>query len=121
MKKNSFATPLLATQPLIIQYNGENHVISPHDIIYVEARTKCSIIHLNSKPGGICVSAGIGSVFQKLPQSIFCRIHRSFFINLGHIIKINKSRTRIYYRVDKTLPLTARYIPDLMNKFCVIR
>lgn len=57
------------------------------EILYVEANDQRSIFHLFNREK-VDTARVLGKVFLKLEQFNFCRIHRSFVINIDYVDKI---------------------------------
>ena len=92
-----------------------------YQIGYIEARRNNCIIYIANKTGGIPVSTNINSIMELLPQDQFCRIHRSYIICIDSIKKINRQKTRVYYLNDQTLPVSAGFLQNLLDKITLIK
>ncbi len=75
--------------PIVVNVDGELKTISSKDIIYLEGdgkycyvRTSCDTVHS---------SKTLLSIFNKLPQHCFYRVHKSFVVNLYCINSIEKN------------------------------
>jgi two-component system LytT family response regulator len=100
---------------------GDYEVFSAQDIIYFEACHNNCIVIISGRAGGIPISSNISTVLQQLPPNLFRRIHRSYIISIPHIKKINRNKTRIYYKEDKTLPVGESYLPNLLDVLSFIK
>jgi two-component system LytT family response regulator len=63
--------------------------IELHDIIYLQAESNYTIIHLQSEPK-IVVSKTLKDFEELLPPAVFLRIHHSYIINKNRITKYIK-------------------------------
>ena len=61
-------------------------------IIYVEGMSEYLRIHLSDQAKPIVVLLSMKKMEERLPNSDFMRIHKSYIINLHHILEINRSR-----------------------------
>ncbi|OMP32479.1 LytTR family DNA-binding domain-containing protein [Mangrovimonas sp. DI 80] len=64
-------------------------VIETNNILYCEADTSYTFIHINDKK--IHVSRPLKYYEELLPEDNFFRVHNSFLININHIKSYNKS------------------------------
>lgn len=61
-------------------------------IIYVEGMAEYIRIHLANQPKPVLVLLSMKKIEERLPTTDFMRIHKSYIINLHHIVEINRSR-----------------------------
>lgn len=108
----SKAAKRLAIKPLslVITCDGEIVRLCMPDIFYVEAFLH--YITICTKGGQYRCKESISSFSDRLGSDFF-RIHRSYLVSLGHIVKI--SRTLVCLDNGKELPL-ARGKYDAMNR-----
>mgnify|MGYP002622042199 CR=1 FL=1 len=75
-----------------IKKKGVGHFIPQSDIIMIKANGRSSALHL--KGGKIeTIGKNIKDWEMELPKDLFFRIHKSYIINLKHIIKISSGQT----------------------------
>lgn len=61
-------------------------------IIYVEGMSEYLRIHFSDQPKPIVVLLSMKKMEERLPKNDFMRIHKSYIINLHHILEINRSK-----------------------------
>ena len=66
-------------------------VLTSH-IIYIEGMSEYLRIHLSDPSKPIVVLLSMKKIEERLGETDFMRIHKSFIINLHHIAEINRSR-----------------------------
>lgn len=93
------------------------HRVNIQDIVYVEALDHYLTYHVREKdaePVRIEVRAGIGEHEALLKPYGFCRIHKSYLVNLAHVDVI---RTAEVEAAGTTLPVGRRYKKELMGEY----
>lgn len=66
-------------------------ILSSH-IIYVEGMAEYLRIHLSDQPKPLTVLLSMKKMEERLGDTDFMRVHKSYVINLHHIAEINRSR-----------------------------
>ena len=98
-----------------IRHDGKFQAISFDEIDYIESRknyvciatsTKRYVPHLTMK-----------QVERKLPNNLFCRIHRSCIVSLN---KIEGFDCEFVYLQKTRLPLSARYAEILKSRVLIV-
>lgn len=87
------------------------------DVVYVEAYDHYLTYHMKEKSTGttkIEVRGNIGEHEALLKPYSFCRVHKSFLINLAHVEVIRTSEVVLD---GVALPIGRRYKKDLMEKY----
>jgi two-component system, LytTR family, response regulator LytT len=69
--------------------------IAMNSISYIEAYKDYVKVHLIDKPNPVLSLTSLKSMEDMLPQDRFMRIHRSFIINLEHIVSVSRNVVRI--------------------------
>lgn len=85
---NSFIKQIKLLSPIIVINEGEQQVISPKDILYLEGNGKYCIIRVTNKT--YYSSKTLAQVHALLPQHCFYRTHKSFVINLYSVSSFDK-------------------------------
>ena len=70
----------------VIQDNGNRKLISVQDIIYAEASGKSVLLHISDQ--ALPCSYTLKELEQKLSEQSFCRIHKSFLVNLDFVSEL---------------------------------
>lgn len=92
------------------------HVIPTREIVYFEAQDDYVMIYTDSR--SYLKSDRISSLEGILDQTQFCRIHRSYIININHLSKIepySKDSKRAVLKNKKTLPISRSGYTRLMT------
>jgi|SRR5579875_297874 len=85
--------------------DGDLHAILYEDIAYIEAKKNYSEITMrNGKK--LLIHIPIKTLEERLPDYLFCRIHRSYIISIYKITRINH---HFVFLDEKKFPLTAQY------------
>ena len=98
----------------------EKYYLMPHkDIIYISSHKKHVIIHTTEKDYESLLL--LKDLEQKIPQEIFCRMHKQFIVNLYYISHIQYfvgGRYTVFLKDDEetSLPIGRKYLPPLKMK-----
>jgi len=77
------------------------YMISPQDIVYIQADWNYSEIFLSDTKSEL-VTTNIGKLEDMLPKHLFYRISRSIIVNISYLVRINrKKRLAILVKEDK--------------------
>lgn len=88
--------------------------IKYEDIIYIEGLKDYVIIRMET--GRVITLQTMKSLEEKLPDTIFKRIHRSFIINLNRINAVVGNMVEVIEKKEaKHLPIGKNYREDLLN------
>jgi len=90
--------------------SGQQHIrIHFNDIKYLEAQKEYVAIHLmHGEP--VKTLLRLKNMEEFLPKEHFMRIHRSFIVNLNHIVTVE--RNRIIYSPKEFIVVTDTYLDD---------
>lgn len=88
---------------LVLKTDKVNKAVYPQDIFYLEAMGRRTIIHFADYNEEFSHTI---SEFEEslLPRECFCKVHRSYIVNLMHIESYD--RKNIYITNGDTIPLT---------------
>jgi DNA-binding LytR/AlgR family response regulator len=103
---------LESPEPYVLLKSGsQTHRVKWGDILFIAKASNYLEVQTTEKK--ILIRANMNSIFSWLPQKLFCRIHKSYVVNLKHVsliethqIKVNKS----------TIPLGASYRDDFLKR-----
>lgn len=85
------------------------------DIIYIEGLKDYVIIRLDQSR--IITLQTMKSLEDKLPHDRFMRIHRSYIVNLNHILSLDGNEVDVSEKgTTKQLPIGKNYKDELLNK-----
>lgn len=103
---------------MLFRCDGEIHVISPADILWIKAEG--DYVRLHTADRGRLIRTALTRVLSRLDATHFVRIHRSVVINLHHVKKL---MTAPYgeYMVEMhngaRLKVSRTYVPELRGLF----
>ncbi|MFL5754218.1 MAG: LytR/AlgR family response regulator transcription factor [Bacteroidia bacterium] len=83
------------------------------DIVCIEGLDDYLKIHLVSKKT-LVTRMTMKSMAERLPETVFVRVHRSFIIPLSRIESV---RNKLIYLADKEIPIGNSYAADFFAKF----
>jgi two-component system LytT family response regulator len=66
-------------------------MLSPEDIIYIQADWNYSEVFLGEKKSEL-ITINIGKLEEMLPKHLFCRISRSIIINVSWLVRVNRRK-----------------------------
>jgi two-component system LytT family response regulator len=106
IKNESVSTPAYSGNVFIKNEKGFKRV-NTRNIVFLEIQGSCCIIHLHD--GVMKVFASMRSIMEVLDPRWFVRIHRSYSVNLEHIVELSKQKAitnngkelkvgRVYYK-----------------------
>lgn len=98
---------------ILLESGSKMISLSIHDIIYLEAEKDYTRVYSNAK--NYLSNFGISILEQRLPPSVFTRIHRSFIINIHYIKEVYKQNNDTYLvlKNDMTLKVSKGYVDNI--------
>lgn len=94
---------------ILLKSGTETHQVKLADILFVSKNSNYLEVHTLQKK--IIVRGNMNEIFAWLPESIFCRTHKSFVVNLKHVDTIEAHQVKI----NKTLiPLGPSYREEFL-------
>ncbi len=84
------------------------------DILYVESMSEYLKIHLANEETPRVVLMSFAKLQEKLPQSLFIRIHRSYVINLSKVAEVSSGM--VLMEDGKSLPVSESYRASLLSR-----
>lgn len=109
--KNIKSEENVTTQPTFIFFKADKKIVKYYlaDILFIEGSGNYIKVHSkNDKP--LMVLDKLSDLLEKLPSKQFLRIHKSFIINISHIIRIEGNMVLIS---DKEIPISTTFKKDL--------
>lgn len=85
----------------------------PEDILYIEAFAHSTELHTKEKC--YLVSDGIGAWRERLPGETFCSCHRSYLVNLFHVVRLEKAA--VILDDGRHVPLSKKSYRDVNQAF----
>lgn len=84
------------------------------DIIYFESRNHC--VHIYTREKSYICNNSLNNIFDKLNRDMFCRIHKSFIVNLHYIRRINATEVELYH-IEDTIPISRSCKKETLEKY----
>ncbi len=100
---------------LFVKSNKRFVRLEPREILYVE--TKGDYVLFKTQQGQYLVHATLKKIESQLDPRHFVKVHRSYLVNLSHIVDIEEGTLVIG---DKVIPISRAQRPILMEKIQVI-
>jgi two-component system, LytTR family, response regulator len=100
---------------LCVYINGGYEVIQYSDITALEALGAYTRIHTGSNKT-LTSSKNIGYYSLLLHKASFCRVHKSFMINLEKVVSVNKATRVIKMLNNQLIPVSVRMLADLTSR-----
>lgn len=110
---------MAGTKPMML-YNGTSYVrINLSDIAFVEANRMYCCLHMTDGKTIHTLSHPLADMEQLLPADDFMRIHRSYVVNVWHVMKILPGSV-VLDCLDKPLPIGMSYRDSLLPHFLIV-
>ncbi|MEL7002783.1 MAG: LytTR family transcriptional regulator DNA-binding domain-containing protein [Bacteroidota bacterium] len=95
----------------------KNHFqkVALKDILWLEAESNYTVLHTQKE--SYTYSTVLGKIEEKLPDSLFIRVHRSFIVN---IFAVTGFMGNLLYIDDKQIPVSKSYQQLVFNCFRTI-
>ncbi len=101
---------------LTLPYGQGFKMVDVDDIIYIEADSNYSVVHLNNHDK-ITVSKILREFEELLPGDQFVRIHKSSIINLNHLNEYNsKNGLQVFLKSGESMNISRRRASDFFEK-----
>ncbi|KQN35156.1 two-component system response regulator [Pedobacter sp. Leaf41] len=101
---------------LTLPYGQGFKMIDVDDIIYIEADSNYSIVHLSNQEK-ITVSKVLREFEELLPTEQFVRVHKSNIINLNHLKEYNsKNGLQVFLKNGESINISRRRASDFFDK-----
>ena len=85
----------------------------PLDILFIKAADKYVDVHTTVNKQATLIRTTLESLEERLPDPLFCRVARSYIINVHHIEFVEKDTIRIG---AEDIPLHKQYAPTFMQR-----
>ncbi len=101
---------------LTLPYGQGFKMIDVDDIIYIEADSNYSVVHLSNQDK-ITVSKVLREFEELLPSDQFVRVHKSSIINLNHLKEYNsKNGLQVFLKNGESINISRRRASDFFEK-----
>lgn len=107
--------PFWLENEFFLRHKGELVKVRIPDTLYAEANDNYTLIHTSQQK--YIVSATLKKVEGKLAALSFCRIHRSYLINLRSIDKVAQDDVFVS---GKCLPISKKYREGFYKKIAIL-
>ena len=100
---------------IFIRHNGKMEKLLLEDVLYVEAdRNYCT---LKTNSSSYVLSNTLKTMEEKLPESVFARVHRSYMVNISKLDVVADGHLEIGRKV---IPLSKSYKEILLGRIRII-
>ena len=111
---------LIGSDRLFILFNTHYLFLKVESILYISASGDYSELHLTDGKKGL-TNKSMTEWESRLPENIFCRVHRSTIINIDHVVKVDEwfnNAFRVLLKdVDEPFIMSRRYSSMIKNRF----
>ena len=107
--------PVILKDRLFIRLKERMVKIFIEDIVYIEAERNYSRIFTKEKEYLLALTLKV--IDEKLPETHFLRVHRSYIINLAHLEEVGE---RLIIVGKKPLPYSSAHKEELMRRLQVL-
>lgn len=101
---------------LFFKADKKIHKLYIKDIVFFEGSGNYVKIHTTDK-SPLMILEKLTDLEEKLPKTIFLRVHKSYIVNIAHILMIEGNIVKVH---QKEIPVSITYKPaleKLLNKF----
>ncbi len=102
--------PAAAPRTIIVKADYKQHVIPLDDILYVKGEK--DYVRICTVSGELKSLMSMRSAEETLPESRFCRVHRSYIVNLDRVTTVG--RMQVTVGAD-TIPVSESYKDEFMR------
>jgi DNA-binding LytR/AlgR family response regulator len=103
---------LFMERPIRVRSRGQERVLYPHDICYIESDRR--ILHYHLSDEEISAYGRLGVIAQELPAR-FVQCHKSFLVNLDYIVELGP--TDALLANGEKVPISQRRRSAMRNAF----
>lgn len=103
--------------------SGKNSVnLNPDNISHISIDQHYASIYVKTGDGleEIQIKSSMKTILEKLPEDLFCRVHRSHAVNLNHVEKITSRAGNAYIKVkdvEVKIPVSRRQLSEVKTRF----
>lgn len=101
-----------ALSDFILEYSGKVLRLFVKDIAYIEARKHQTLIACGD---ALTVPYAFHEIEKKLPSPLFIKTHRSYLVNLDHVVQIQKQQ--LLLGSGQTIPISRMAFKTVHNAF----
>jgi two-component system response regulator LytT len=103
------------SKPIFVRKDGGLSPLNPDDIYFAEASDNYTYLHTSDEK--YVVSQTLKAIEDQLDKKTFCRIHKSYLVNLTKIELIEHS---VVFILGKPLPIGKVYRKSLMDSLTIL-
>lgn len=98
---------------VVLRKGIKTTVLALRDVLYIESLNHIVTIHLVN--GTFSFPQTLTEIMQVLPNNVFCRIHKSYLVNMDHIVEFSRSEAMLSN--SARLPVGRKYYQESQRKF----
>lgn len=98
-----------------VEENGCRTLLPYDDILYFEARSPHTIIHMRGEPSEIRLKLRFSELASRLTPDVFVRCHRSYFVNIACVRSYK--RNELLMSNGDMLPISRPYLDEINKVF----
>lgn len=100
---------------LIISDAGRRLALRHDEILYIEAQSPYTLIHMQGRENLIKLRYRFQDLGRKLSEELFILCHRSYLVNIAHVRAVR--RNELTLSTGQTLPISRLYTKHLNHAF----
>lgn len=101
-----------------VRADGELRKIAFDQVIYIESLT--DYVRIHTVQGNHVVHSSIKSMEEQMPEKDFLKVHRSYIVNLQHVVKIDEGLI-ICQGTDTVIPVSRANKNTLLNRLNLLQ
>ena len=98
---------------IVLQKGPKTVVLPINEIVCIESFDHTVMVHLTHEKYDLKCSLSV--ITQSLPENMFCRIHKSYIVNMKHIVSFVRSEIILSNGVH--LPIGRKYYEAVQKSF----
>ncbi len=98
-----------------LSYDGQIVFYEPAELDYFEAKGNYTTVHL-SNGSKVLITRQLKQIESELPDYLFCRIHKSYLVNLTKIRSFTRQDSSLLLDNDIKLPVSSNKREDIVNR-----
>ena len=98
-----------------LSFDGKIAFYEPSEIDYFEAKGNYTSVHLNNG-NKILLTRQLKQIENELPDYLFCRIHKSYLVNLTKVRSFTRQDSSIILDNDIRLPVSSNKRENIVNR-----
>lgn len=100
------------TRTVVLRKGIKTTVLTLREVLYIESLNHIVTIHLVNST--FSFPQTLTEIMQVLPNNVFCQIHKSYLVNMEHIVELSRSEAMLSN--SARLPVGRKYYQEAQRK-----